>query len=60
MDRNAKRNAPPHGWGAAEIVRALREDSRRFRRPGKPPSVGESADWDDQADTIRDPRRQAS
>ena len=51
------RGARPHGWGANEILRAMQEDSRRFRRPGKPTSDGANAEWDDQADTIRSPQR---
>lgn len=60
MNRNAKRNAPPAGWGAAEILRAMSEDARRFRRPGTPLSGGGTGDCDDAADTLRDPRRHGS
>lgn len=49
----------PHGWGAAEILRALREDSTRYRR-SLSPEEGRESDCDDTAETVRYyPKRKA-
>ena len=35
MNNNIEKKPLPCGWGAAEILRAMRQDERRFRRPQK-------------------------
>jgi len=57
MGQSGKRNTPPYGWGAKEILRSLREDARRYRRPGRPSSQGDATGCDEAADTIREHRR---
>lgn len=54
MNSRRQREAPPSGWGPAEILRTMREDERRFRRPGKR-SLGTIHEIDDdQVPTLRD------
>lgn len=33
MTNNTEKKPLPFGWGPAEILRAMRHDARRFRRP---------------------------
>lgn len=60
MGYRHKGHVPAHGWGAAEILRSLHEDARRYRRPGKPSSERDPAHGEESADTIRDHRRPES
>jgi hypothetical protein len=39
VENKSKKLAPPHGWGAPEILRAMHEDQRRYRRPTEPPDA---------------------
>ncbi|MEZ4308134.1 MAG: hypothetical protein R3F14_08825 [Polyangiaceae bacterium] len=56
MAEKATSNARPHGWGAGEILRSMREDAHRFRTPEIfEGAAGSTDDWDDEAITLRDP-----